>query len=115
MKPHPPNIIRHQAPSRHSTLPEDSKVPRAVPHQPFASAQLSNRPPAGHAEEPMSRRMHRKQAAGYIGTSLSWLDKSRLRGDGPAFLQVGGRVIYDIQDLDAFLVSCRRQSTSGPR
>jgi hypothetical protein len=60
----------------------------------------------------LSRRLHRKKAADYIGTSLSWLDKSRLRGDGPAFLQIGGRVVYDTADLDDFLSRCRRRSTS---
>jgi hypothetical protein len=63
----------------------------------------------------MSRRLHRKQAAVYLGVSLSWLDKSRLHGDGPAFLQVGSRVVYDTADLDDYLASCRRQSTSEPR
>lgn len=64
---------------------------------------------------PASQRLHRKQAATYLGVSLSWLDKSRLRGDGPPFLRVGGRTLYDSLDLDAFLARCRRNSTSqGP-
>ncbi|WP_421693937.1 hypothetical protein [Aestuariivirga sp.] len=64
---------------------------------------------------PIPKRVHRKVAAGYIGTSLSWLDKSRLKGDGPVFLQIGGRVVYDTADLDDYLARCRRQSTSqGP-
>ena len=62
-----------------------------------------------------SRRLHRKRAADYIGTSLSWLDKSRLRGDGPAYLQIGGRVVYDTADLDEYLAKWRRQSTSERR
>lgn len=59
-----------------------------------------------------SRRLHRKLAAVYIGTSLSWLDKSRLRGDGPVYLQIGGRIIYDTTDLDRFMAERRRRSTS---
>ena len=62
--------------------------------------------------KPVSKRLHRKKAADYIGTSLSWLDKSRLKGDGPAYLQIGGRVVYDTADLDDFLARCRRRSTS---
>ena len=61
------------------------------------------------------RRLHRKKSAEYLGVSLSWLDKSRLRGDGPPFLQIGGRIVYDTADLDAYLASCRRQSTSETR
>jgi hypothetical protein len=115
MKPHPPNINRHPAPSRHSTWPKDGGATQPIPQQPQALTERLSRPPTKHTEKILSRRLHRKQAAGYIGTSLSWLDKSRLRGDGPAFLQVGGRVIYDVQDLDEFLASCRRQSTSEQR
>ncbi len=59
-----------------------------------------------------SRRLHRKRAAEYLGLSVSWLDKARLRGDGPVFLQIGSRVIYDEDDLDRFLAECRRRSTS---
>lgn len=61
------------------------------------------------------RRLHRKEAATYLGLSLSWLDKSRLRGNGPPFLQIGTRIVYDMADLDAYIASCRRQSTSEPR
>ncbi|MFN4142444.1 helix-turn-helix transcriptional regulator [Aestuariivirga sp.] len=61
-----------------------------------------------------SRRLHRKQAAAYMGVSLSWLDKSRLRGDGPVYLQIGGRIAYDTTDLDDYLKRCRRRSTARP-
>jgi len=115
MKPTPPNINRHPAASRHSTWPEDSRFPQAIPQQPQAPPERLNLPPSALTEKTMSRRLHRKQAAGYIGVSISWLDKPRLRGDGPAFLQIGGRVVYDLADLDAYLASCRRQSTSEPR
>lgn len=60
----------------------------------------------------VSRRLHRKQAAIYIGVSLSWLDKSRLRGDGPAYIEIGGRVVYDTADMDRFMAERRRTSTS---
>ncbi|PZF78267.1 DNA-binding protein [Aestuariivirga litoralis] len=71
--------------------------------------------PNKHTERAVSRRLHRKPTANYLGVSLSWLDKSRLRGDGPPFLQIGGRVVYDTGDLDTYLASRRRQSTSEPR
>lgn len=61
----------------------------------------------------ISRRLHRKQTAAYLGVSLSWLDKSRLTGLGPVFITIGGRIVYDSADLDAFLQSNRRTSTSA--
>jgi predicted DNA-binding transcriptional regulator AlpA len=52
-------------------------------------------------------------AAAYIGLSASTLAKRRLYGLPPAFLNLGGRAIgYAIDDLDTWLESCRRQSTS---
>ena len=53
------------------------------------------------------------EAAKYIGLSESTLAKRRLYGQPPAFLNLGGRAIgYAIDDLDAWLDSCRRRSTS---
>jgi predicted DNA-binding transcriptional regulator AlpA len=52
------------------------------------------------------------EAAAHLGVSKSWLDKSRLRGDGPAFIRIGGNVRYRLEDLDAFADRHRRNSTS---
>ena len=67
---------------------------------------------AAPSPKPNSKRLHRKQAAEYLGVSLSWLDKARLTGLGPVFISIGGRVVYDSGDLDEFLQKNRRQSTS---
>ena len=88
--------------------------PAAGGTKPPASGGDAGHASSAHIGKPVSRRLHRKQAAVYVGVSLSWLDKSRLRGDGPTFLEIGGRVVYDTADLDAFLSSCRRTSTSRP-
>ena len=53
------------------------------------------------------------EAATYIGLSESTLAKRRLYGLPPQYLSLGGRAVgYVIDDLDAWLESCRRQSTS---
>ncbi len=52
------------------------------------------------------------EAASHLGVSKSWLDKSRLRGDGPAFIRIGANVRYAVEDLDAFAASRRVRSTS---
>ena len=55
-------------------------------------------------------------AAVYTGLSESTLAKRRLYGLPPAFLSLGGRAIgYAIDELDRWLDSCRRQSTSQPQ
>ena len=61
-----------------------------------------------------NRRMMRAPAAAeYLGLSASTLAKMRLRGDGPFYSKAGPRVVvYDVVDLDAWLASRRRRSTS---
>lgn len=51
-----------------------------------------------------------REAAQYIGRSMSWLRKKRLRGaadpgdPGPKYLTTeGGGVLYLVEDLDAWL------------
>lgn len=51
-------------------------------------------------------------AAQALHVSKSWLDKSRIAGGGPPFVSVGGRRLYAIKDLNAWLDSQRRTSTS---
>jgi hypothetical protein len=47
--------------------------------------------------------------------SESWLSKSRMTGmNAPRHIKIGRRVIYDIDDLDAWLAAHRRMSTSEP-
>ena len=54
-------------------------------------------------------------AARYVGLSASTLEKMRLTGDGPAFIQLGGRAIgYDIRDLDAWLDAQRAETEQSP-
>lgn len=56
--------------------------------------------------------MRVSDAAAHLGLSKSTLDKLRLTGGGPAFLKLGKVVVYDPADLDEWLASKRRHSTS---
>ncbi|QIA23107.1 helix-turn-helix domain-containing protein [Mesorhizobium sp. AA22] len=49
-----------------------------------------------------------KDAAARIGKSPSWLNKSRMTGDGPVYLKLGGSVRYALADLEAWLAAGRR-------
>jgi len=51
-------------------------------------------------------------AAQYLGLSVSTLNKLRVFGGGPVFLKLGRRVAYDVADLDLWLETKRRRSTS---
>ena len=53
------------------------------------------------------------EAAAHLKLSKSFLDKLRLRGNGPAYLKLGTkRVVYDLNDLEAWVQRCRRRHTS---
>jgi len=53
------------------------------------------------------------EAAAYTGLSESTLAKRRLRGEPPTFVRLSSRTIgYALEDLDAWVDSCRRQSDS---
>lgn len=53
-----------------------------------------------------------KGAADYIGMSAAFLNRHRITGTGPTFIKLGGRVWYLQTDLDAWIDSRRRRSTS---
>lgn len=54
-----------------------------------------------------------KGAAEYLGLSPQTLEKWRCwTSDGPAYYKIGWLVRYRQEDLDAWLQSCRRDSTS---
>jgi predicted DNA-binding transcriptional regulator AlpA len=59
-----------------------------------------------------SMRLPVAAAAAHTGLSVSTLNKLRVFGGGPVFLKLGRRVAYDVADLDAWLASKRRRSTS---
>ena len=53
-------------------------------------------------------------AAERLGLSPRTLEQWRVRGGGPPFLKIGGGVRYQLADLDEWLASRRRKSTSDP-
>jgi predicted DNA-binding transcriptional regulator AlpA len=59
-----------------------------------------------------NRTLKTNAAAAYCGSSASTFEKLRLTGGGPAFIKLGRRVVYRIEDLDAWLAENRRRSTS---
>lgn len=54
------------------------------------------------------------EAARLLGFSPRTLEKHRCDGTGPVYHKLGGRVVYTMADLHAWVDACARQSTSGP-
>ena len=53
-----------------------------------------------------------EEAAAYCGSSASTFEKLRHKGGGPVYCKIGRRVVYRVEDLDAWLAENRRRSTS---
>ena len=64
------------------------------------------------AHTSLPERLSVKSAALIVGLSVSTMNKLRVHGGGPTFLKLGRRVVYDPRDLDNWLASRRRTSTS---
>ena len=63
-------------------------------------------------QSPSTRLISTEDAATYCASAASTLEKYRLRGKGPTYIKLGRRVAYDRADLDAWIASNRRNSTS---
>jgi predicted DNA-binding transcriptional regulator AlpA len=53
-------------------------------------------------------------AAQRIGLAGKTLDNWRSQGSGPPYYKLGGRIVYDDVEVDAWLAARRRTSTSDP-
>lgn len=53
-------------------------------------------------------------AAIHLGLSARTLEKHRCFGTGPVFRRLGGRIVYAIEDLEAWAALGTRRSTSDP-
>ena len=61
------------------------------------------------------RLLRTKEAARFLGISSRTLEKHRTYGTGPAYRKLGGRVVYAIEDLQAWADRGAVTSTSDPR
>jgi hypothetical protein len=57
-------------------------------------------------------RLRTGPAAKYCGSTESTFNKLRLTGAGPLYSVIGRTVVYDPDDLDAWLAANKRKSTS---
>lgn len=62
-----------------------------------------------------ARYVRTHEAARILGISPRTLEKYRCHGSGPTFRKLGGRVVYAIDDLEAWADGAACRSTSDPR
>ncbi len=64
-------------------------------------------------EAPKSKSYLRTNAAAdYVGLAVSTMAKARVEGWGPPYIKTGRIILYDRDDLDNWLASRKRTSTS---
>lgn len=51
-------------------------------------------------------------AARFLGLSLRTLEKHRTYGTGPIYRKIGGRIVYAVEDLQAWTAIGARRSTT---
>ncbi|TIU17615.1 MAG: helix-turn-helix domain-containing protein [Mesorhizobium sp.] len=61
------------------------------------------------------RYLRTPEAARFLGLSGRTLEKHRTYGTGPAYRKLGGRVVYALEDLQAWANRGAVTSTSDPR
>ena len=61
------------------------------------------------------RYLRTPEAARFVGLSIRTLEKHRIYGTGPRYSKLGGRVVYAIDDLEAWADQAACRSTSDPR
>lgn len=63
-------------------------------------------------EENWPRFVRTVEAARLLGLSPRTLEKHRCDGTGPIYRKLGGRVVYTVTDLQAWIDAAARRSTS---
>ena len=80
----------------------DSQVPEA----------LGGKPDRNRNSDLPCRKLNVQEAARFLGLSVSTLNKLRLSGNGPSYMKLGRRVLYDVHDLEAWAAGRKRNHTS---
>ena len=57
-------------------------------------------------------RLRQAEAAEFLGVKPRTLEKWRYVGGGPPFFKLGSAVVYDVAELEAWLATRKRTSTS---
>jgi predicted DNA-binding transcriptional regulator AlpA len=60
------------------------------------------------------RYLRTPEAARFVGLSIRTLEKHRTYGTGPRYSKLGGRVVYRLDDLQAWVELGAKASTSDP-
>ena len=100
-------------PSRHSSSSTVVTARRRTPAVPATPTEARSMRPDLATLPP--RYLRTKEAAAFLSLSARTMEKHRTYGTGPAYRKLGGRVVYSIDDLQAWTDRGAVTSTSDPR
>ena len=86
-------------------------TPRPTTDRPPAVHPIANHPTESEGSR-LPSSVDIRRAAESLGMSPRTLEKWRVEGNGPPFLKLGRRVRYSVVDLESWIRTRRRQSTS---
>jgi excisionase family DNA binding protein len=114
-RPHAPRVRTGDLPRRARRAPVTS-----TGYDPAADAWSLRHPPArdevafaaSSRDGKHSPMLAAQDAARYLGLAAQTLAKMRVEGTSPPFFKLGRRVLYQREELDAWLATKRRRSTA---
>lgn len=60
-----------------------------------------------------NRLLNQTEVAEFLGLSEAWLERARWAGNGPRYVKFGRAVRYKFADIEKYLASRERMSTSA--
>ena len=99
------------------TIPLRDLLRHRDPRQPPSSGGLRQDHGGSHVPNLAGlpqRYLRTPEAARFVGLSIRTLEKHRIYGTGPRYSKLGGRVVYRVEDLQAWVDRGAKASTSDP-
>ena len=90
----------------------EEPIPRKIGEADRAKLPLNSSPKAAQDISRRDRLLTAPEAASLLRLSASWLAKSRMRGDGPPYVKLGGSIRYLESTLFQWMKLHQRLSTS---
>jgi hypothetical protein len=67
----------------------------------------------GRSTSPEVRHLNQEQLAERLGVLQRTVEGWRYRGEGPAYLRLGGRIAYRLADVERFEIECLQTGSRG--
>jgi predicted DNA-binding transcriptional regulator AlpA len=80
--------------------------------RPHTNGESKTKEAAARVDQSMRRLLLTNEAADLLRISEKTMIRMRQRGEGPQFIRLNRRIVYDVLDLEAFISKRKHRSTS---